>query len=251
MSAPKETSVFHAILRRCEVPGDAVLVVHSAIKGLSHQGFRAEGIVEALIDYLSDGTLLMPTMTWLTVTPTNPIFDELSTPSHTGVLTEVFRTRYATARSLHPTHSVAGYGSAAKTLLATHHIGNTPVPSTSPYALMRDYHAYILFVGVGLEMCTAIHHPEEVIAPDIYVEPLEKAERYELRDRYGTKIQYSLRRHRRLDRNFPKFAPRLSAKGQVFTGEIGGNPWMLLKEQDLLREVFGALIERPDATLGI
>jgi len=232
------------------MPTDAVLVVHSAMKGLSHQGFRAERIIEALIGYLNSGTLLMPTMTWRTVTPANPIFDELDTPSETGVLTEVFRTRYATVRSLHPTHSVAGYGTAAKTLLAKHHIGNTPVPSTSPYALMRDYHAYILLIGVGLEMCTAIHHPEEVIAPDIYVEPLEKAERYELRDRFGTKIQYSLRRHKRLDRSFPKFARLLSAKGQLFAGEIGGTPWVLMKEQDLLREVFAALIERPDATLG-
>ena len=232
------------------MPSEAVLVVHSAIKGLSHQGFRAEGIIEALIGYLNNGTLLMPTMTWRTVTPANPFFDELNTPSETGVLTEVFRTHYATARSLHPTHSVAGYGVAAKTLLATHHIGNTPVPSTSPYALMRDHHAYVLLIGVGLEMCTAIHHPEEVIAPEIYLEPLEKVERYELTDRFGTKIQYSLRRHKRLDRNFPKFARLLSARGQLFTGDIDGTPWMLMKEQDLLREVFTALIESPDATLG-
>ena len=35
-----------------------------------------------------------------------PNWDELGTPSHTGALSEVFRTRYAEARSIHPTHSV-------------------------------------------------------------------------------------------------------------------------------------------------
>jgi aminoglycoside 3-N-acetyltransferase len=135
-------------------------------------------------------------------------------------------------------------------LLSRHHIGTTPVPATSPYALMRDYPAYILLLGVGLEMCTAIHHPEEVIAPEIYVKPAETAESYELRDRAGNILKYSLRRHQRLDRNFPKFAPRLAAKGQYAQGEIGGVPWALVKASDLLREVFAALIARPDATIG-
>ena len=67
-------------------------------------------MIEALLGHLSGGTLVMPTMTWRTVTPDRPVWDELATPSHTGVLTEVFRTRYATARSIHPTHSVAACG---------------------------------------------------------------------------------------------------------------------------------------------
>ena len=45
------------------------------------------------------GNLFMPTMTWRTVTPDNPVWDEIDTPSHTGVLTEVFRTGYATRRT--------------------------------------------------------------------------------------------------------------------------------------------------------
>jgi hypothetical protein len=37
----------------------------------------------------------------------------------------------------------------------------------------------------------------------------------------------------------------------MLNGDIGGVPWAIMKEQDLLREVFAALIENPDATLGI
>ena len=79
------------ILEDAQVPHDGVLVVHSAIAALSRQGFRAEAMVEVLLDYLGTGTLVMPTMTWRTVTPASPYWDELVTPSHTGVLTEVFR----------------------------------------------------------------------------------------------------------------------------------------------------------------
>ena len=75
----------------------------------------------------------------------------MSTPSHTGVLTEIFRTRYATARSIHPTDSVAACGADAQRLVARHHLDDTPVSANSPYGLMRDDPAYVLLLGVGLE----------------------------------------------------------------------------------------------------
>ncbi|HUO44206.1 MAG TPA: AAC(3) family N-acetyltransferase [Burkholderiales bacterium] len=244
-----ESATLSEILRRHETPPDAVLIVHSAIKRLGQQGFRAERMIEALLGYLASGTLLMPTMTWRTVTPANPVFDELNTPSHTGVLTEIFRTRHATARSLHPTHSVAGYGPAAAALLAKHHLGTTSVHENSPYALARDHPTFILLLGVGLESCTAIHLAEETLAPDIYVQPPENTEQYELRDRHGKIFPYSLRRHRRLNRDFEKFRVPLAARGQLLAGNIGGVPWSLMRQQDLLREVFAALAARPTATL--
>ena len=250
MAGSVEREALLPILSRFRVPTDAVLVVHSAIAGLSRQGFRAEAMIDALLDYLKDGTVLMPTMTWRTVTPANPVFDELNTPSHTGVLTEIFRTRYATHRSLHPSHSAAGLGPLAKVLLSTHHIGTTPVPASSPYALMRDYPAYILFFGVGLEMCTAIHHPEEAVAPDLYVKPLEQAESYELRPRKGAPIAYLSRRHlRSRDRNFPKYGPILAAKNRMSEGDIGGVPWKIVRASDLLAEVFAHLVREPDFNL--
>ena len=129
---------------------------------------------------MRDGNLFMPTMTWRTVTPDNPVWDEIATPSHTGVLTEVFRTRYATRRSIHPTHSVAGFGPAVDTLLSRHQVDDTPVSENSPYGLMRDYETYILMIGVGLESVTAIHLPEETIAEDVYVRPPETSVRLRL-----------------------------------------------------------------------
>ena len=244
-----ERETIHHILVTSHVPSDAVLIVHSALKGLSRQGFKAEGVIESMLEYLKAGTLLMPTMTWRTVTPENPVFDELATPSHTGVLTEVFLTRYATHRSLHPTHSFAWVGPGEKVLLHAHHLGNTPVPANSPYGLMRDYPAHILFIGVAFEMCTAIHHPEEVVAPDIYVKPMNEAEPYELRTRDGKIIPFLLRRHRRLNRDFNKFVEPLRAKGKLSSGRIGDVPWICVAARDLLRDVFAALAITTDATL--
>jgi aminoglycoside 3-N-acetyltransferase len=237
------------ILEDFGVPRNGMLVVHSAIRTLSRNGFRAEAIIEALLDYLVDGSLFMPTMTWRTVTPARPVWDEILTPSHTGALTEIFRTRYARARSIHPTHSVAGRGPAAGTLLARHHIDDTPVSGNSPYGLMRDYQTFILLLGVGLECCTAIHLAEETIAPDLYVRPKDQTEVYECRDRTGTVHRVLTRRHWRLDRDFPRFAPSLAQHGLLKSGKIAGCPYAILAMRDLLREIFAALIADKTATL--
>src|SRR5262249_41845353 len=146
MATSREAAALAPILERFGVPRDGVLVVHSAIAPLSRRGFRAEAIIEALIDYMRDGNLFMPAMTWRTVTPEHPHWDELETASHPGVLPEIFRTRYASGRSIHPTHSVAGFGPASSLLLSRHHVGDTPVSANSPYGLMRDYEAYILMI---------------------------------------------------------------------------------------------------------
>jgi aminoglycoside 3-N-acetyltransferase len=244
-----EAAALLPILQRFGVPGDAVLIVHSAIATLSRQGFRAEAMIEALLTHVAGGNLFMPTMTWRTVTPDHPFWDEVATPSHTGVLTEVFRTRYAVARSIHPTHSVAGWGPAAPSLLSRHHADTTPVSGNSPYGLMRDYDAYVLMIGVGLECCTAIHLPEEIINAALYVRPPEEAELYQCRDRHGVVHAVRTRRHPRLDRDFPQFSRPLAERALLESGNIHGCPYTIVALRDLLRHVFAALIENPQATL--
>jgi aminoglycoside 3-N-acetyltransferase len=249
MEKRREAAAFLPILERFRVPPDGVLVVHSAIASLSRKGYRAEGIIEALLGYMRGGNLVMPTMTWRSVTVDNRDWDEMATASHTGVMTEIFRTRYATARSIHPTHSAAAHGPAARLLTSRHHIDTTPVSANSPYGLMRDYETFVLMVGVGLETSTAIHLPEETVNIDFYVRPLETAAVYPCRDRHGTVHPVQARRHWRLDRDFNQFGPPLMAKGQLEMGTIEGCPYTIVSQRDLLRHVFGALIDNPRATL--
>ncbi len=228
---------------------DRVLIVHAAFRGLSRAGLRAESVCCALRAAMAEGALLMPAMSWRIVTPDNPIFDERETPSHTGVLGEVFRTRFASHRSLHPTHSVAGAGPLAPLLLSQHHRGTTPCAGNSPYGLTRCYDTHVLLIGVGLESCTAIHHIEEMIAPDLYLRSAEEAESYELIDHRGGRHFMRLRRHRRLDRDFPKFAGDLRRRGQLTAGEVHGVPWLALPLRDLYRLLQERLIADDRAVL--
>jgi aminoglycoside 3-N-acetyltransferase len=237
------------LLAAAEIPGDGVLFLHSAFRRLGAQGYRAEDFIEGLLDYMSAGTLVMPTMTWRVVTPTAPWFDELETASHVGVLPELFRLRYATHRSLHPTHSVAARGRRAAELTATHHHGDTPCALTSPYGKARRMDAYVLLLGIGLERCTAIHHAEEMLASDVYLFPSEAAETYWLRARDGAVHETRLRRHRRLNRDFPQFAAPLAQAGLLRRGEFCDTPWQAVAQSDLLAEVFAALERDPRAII--
>jgi len=249
MSRSREHDALIPILERTQVARDGVLVVHSAIAVLSRRGFRAEAMIEAFLDYMNKGTVVMPTMTWRSVTPERPIWDEMETRSETGVMTEIFRTSYASRRSIHPTHSVAAHGTIADIVVARHHLDDTPASANSPYGLMREYKSYIMTIGVGLECCTAIHLPEEAIAPDLYLLPLNPAEVYSCRDRSCRVHTVRTRRHRRLDRDFPKFGPLLERRGLMKSAMLDGCCCTVVGLSDLLDAVFTALSANPRGTL--
>lgn len=245
----RESEAVFSLLRTAGVPRDGVLFVHSAFSGLSRAGFRLASFIEALLDFMEPGTLIMPTMTWRIVTPANPVFDELATPSHVGVMPEAFRVGYATNRSLHPTHSVAAAGRRAAMLTSGHHLDDTPVSANSPYGKARAEDAHILLLGIGLERCTAIHHAEERVAPDIYLMPPDMAENYELRSRSGISHRVRCRRHLRLNRDFPQFTAALESNGKLRRGVLGATSWLAMRQEDLLGEVFRALEQNPRAII--
>ena len=145
-------------------PG-GVLLVHSALRALGRM-HDAETVVKALLAALGPrGTLLMPALSYASVGAAQPVFDALRTPSCVGGLTEYFRTRPGTLRSLHPTHSVCGFGPRAAALLADHQRDATPCGPHSPFTRLPHEHGQILFLGCGLRPNTSMHAVEEQVEP--------------------------------------------------------------------------------------
>ncbi|QTH71042.1 AAC(3) family N-acetyltransferase [Pseudoalteromonas xiamenensis] len=240
-----------AFLRQCGVTATSTLLVHSGIKELSQQNMRANDLCEALINLVNSGTLLMPTMTWRIVTAQNPYFSVLETPSHTGVLTEIFRKDYATKRSLHPTHSVAGFGVNASTLLEHHHKSTTPCSSSSPYGILlanvEQLDSYILHIKVGLESSTMLHFFEETYAPQNYL--VATAQQYTLTTESGDTVMYQLYHHNKKVRDFHRFGPLLYQKDGLFFKEIGGVTVSLVKVSILKSVLEQAFMHSKNATL--
>lgn len=156
-----------------------VLLVHAALRPLgpsfSQANHGAEVVIQALLDALGpDGTLLMPALSYETVDPQHPFFDVSQTPSCVGALSETFRTRAGTLRSVHPTHSVCGIGPLAVELLSGHEQSTTPCGPFSPFARLPQVKGQILFIGCGLEPNTSMHGVEELVEPPyLYADELD------------------------------------------------------------------------------
>lgn len=237
------------MLEALEIPRQATLLVHSAFKRLGQNNYGAEAVVAALVAYMQSGALLMPTMSWRFVKPDNPYFDELETPSNTGILTEIFRKGYASRRSLHPTHSVAGVGEGVDALLGEHSLALTPCASCSPFGKIVQQDGFILMLGVGVDCCTIIHHVEELIAPDVYVLPADKTEIYTCRDRFGRETSVNLRRHQYLPRDYWQFQDMLAASGRLKVYSWDDSICLGFRSEDMVQVVTETLQRHPRAII--
>lgn len=141
--------------------GDAVMV-HSSFRSLGLKD--PEPIIQALCQVIgSSGTLLMPALSYLQVPPL--VHNTNQTPTCVGFLSDYFRQRPGTRRSIHPTHSVCAIGSKVDFFLAEHIQDHTPCGQYSPFNKLIHHQGKILMLGCGLKPNTTLHAIEELIKP--------------------------------------------------------------------------------------
>ena len=143
--------------------GDETILIHSSMKAIGAVDGGADTVLDAWMEYFKDGLLLLPTHTWKTVNADNPVYNPYTTPSCVGLLTNMFMKRDGVIRSLHPTHSMAGYGTYAAVYLAGEEYNNTPCTPGGCYDRLKEVGGKVLLVGVGHERNTYIHSVEEVL----------------------------------------------------------------------------------------
>lgn len=232
-------------------PG-GTLLVHSSLSSLGWVEGGAATVVDALSAALGpEGTLVVPTLTWDTVTARQPVFHEILTPSVVGRITEEVRGRPGARRSLHPTHSVAAIGPGAASLVEGHHRWDTPCAPGSPYGRLIERRAQVLMIGAGLESFTLMHAFEEwagvpwlfnrtevlyAITRDCVVHRVESR-------RHTDVAHYE-------ERDFPSLEPVLVDAGALTYGKAGAAELRLV-DAAAARDALVPLLERePDAVLG-
>ncbi|MBE6612773.1 MAG: AAC(3) family N-acetyltransferase [Ruminococcaceae bacterium] len=152
-------------LRKLGIRSDDTILMHSSLSSLGYVEGGAETVIDTLLHVLSDGTLLVPALSFATVTAAAPNFSAKDTPSCVGAISEYFRKRHGVMRSLHPTHSVCGIGKNAAEMLRHHLETDTPVGAGSPFALLPKYGGKVLMLGCGLSPNTSMHGVEELSKP--------------------------------------------------------------------------------------
>ena len=227
-------------LREIGVEAGCLLMVHSSFRSLDVDD--PEIIVQALLQAVgAEGTLLMPALSYMQQPP--HVHDTRTTPSCVGYLTEYFRTRPGTLRSLHPTHSVCAVGPAAAELLEMHILDKTPCGANSPFNLLLHQDGKILMLGCGLMPNTRMHAIEEYVQPPyLFSEP----NIYTITDAAGGVLRKAYIPHRfhGIFQRYDRVSELLDAPA-LRTGQVGTAECHLIEGEALFGAVLGRLNEDP------
>ena len=215
--------------------------------GLGRDG--APALWHALLDQVGpSGTVLVPTLSYATITAAHPRFDARTTPSCVGAFPEWVRQQDGVVRSVHPTHSVAGWGRDAADFLSDHEKDRTPAGTNSPFRRLRDAGGFILMVGCGLLPNTSMHGVEELSEPP-YLFSHETPFQCTRAD--GSSFSGEYRCHGHFDQHYDRVQGLLD-EGELRRGQMGNAESYLIDARALWSRADEAIrsearyFERPD-----
>ena len=141
---------------------DAVML-HSSMKAIGEVEGGADTVLDAFMEYLSEGLFMTPAHTWAQMSETHSCFDPETEPACVGIIPNLFLKHSGVVRSLHPTHSIAAYGASAPEYVRGEENCVTPCTPGGCWDRLRGIHAKILLAGVTHIRNTFIHSIEEVL----------------------------------------------------------------------------------------
>ena len=148
-------------LRSMGIKATDSLLVHSSMKSVGEVQGGADTLIDALMEAVSEGMLMMPAHTWKQMSTEYSLFDPQTEPVCVGIIPELFRKRPGVVRSLHPTHSMAVYGQGAEEYMKGEEERTTPCAPEGCWGRLKNVKAKILLIGVTHARNTYIHSIEE------------------------------------------------------------------------------------------
>lgn len=212
------------MLARMGIRPSDTLVIHSSMKAIGQAEGGADTVLDAWMEYMSRGLLILPTHTWRQMGKEHRIFDPAEEPSCVGLLTEMFRKRPGVLRSLHPTHSVAVYGRGSREYIEGEELCNTPCTKGGCWSRMDREHTKILLVGVGHERNTFIHAVEEALEVPERLTP--EPELFYIKMADGSLMERPMYRHYNpktdhISEAYPKLEQAFYDTGAAVRGQFG------------------------------
>lgn len=157
---------------------DDTLIVHSSLKSFGWVNGGAQAVVEALMEVVNQGTIIMPAQSSDNSDPiywenppmpqelheeikrTMPAYSKsLSAVRGMGKIVETFLRLEGVIRSSHPQVSFCGIGKDAYEILKEHPLDYGLYKGT-PVEKMYHKDVKILLMGVGYDSCTLMHYAE-------------------------------------------------------------------------------------------
>ncbi len=242
-----ERDVFR-MMEDFEIPRNAKVNIRASIRSIGGIEGGADGLIDALRAYLSDGLLLVPTHTWATVNRENPTYDVLRTPPCIGTLANAAAFRRDGFRSLHPTHSMTGFGREAESYLAGEENAKTPTPVGGALSRLAEEGGYVLLVGVGMEQNTflcAVDEMAEVPFPGHLSRTTFDIGIYDHAGRRILDRGYRSHENAGGSRGFPRLDRAFRVTGATETGSLGLAP-VICGSCPRMADVMGRVLARAD-----
>ncbi len=154
--------------------GDTVLF-HSSLSSMGAVVGGAEAVVDGFLQAVGPtGTVAVPTLcNWSPGEEAQvfPRWDPARSPSYVGRISDTLWRRPEALRSDHATHSVAAIGARARELTAGHGahgrrlgpFGDRAFAADSPWQRLVDGNAAYCFIGVTMQVATAVHLVETML----------------------------------------------------------------------------------------
>jgi aminoglycoside N3'-acetyltransferase len=171
-----------ALLDQLGVPHDGTIYVQASIDWIGRAGIDGPSMLSALLGWIGNtGTLVMPSYpfhsTHQQYLAGGVTFDVRKTPSHIGLLPEMFRRTKGAVRSLDPDFCVTALGPDAHAIAGDHPSGADPFGPDSSYQRMLDRQATLVGLGVS-ENTTSFIHVIDSRAEGGYPAPVYAKETY-------------------------------------------------------------------------
>lgn len=232
-------------LKALGVKDGDVLMVHSALSSLGSVSGGPDAVIDAIVEAVGPtGTVAMPTL-YIPSISSGEVFDVDDSPSQMGTITEVFRKRQGTVRSIHPTHPVAAAGARAEELVADHALAPTACGEGTPFSKLVDWGGKVLLLGVDQDRNTLLHTAEDY-ADCPYLTP--RFARY--RDPADGQVkELTLQRFPGPHRDFIGLDSLFREAGTMETGKIGNAVCRLMDAAGTVRVAVDALWKDPAAVL--
>jgi len=221
-------------LRQLGLRGGDIVGVHSSLSSFGYVEGGADAVIDALLEVVGEeGTVVMPTYStnllavertpeeiamgvpWLyKILP----YDPKSTPCSTGTIPETFRKRKGVVRGSHHVFSLAAIGPKAEEFVE------------GRWEKLLELDGYILLIGVGLNVCSAMHLAEKRVQfPKHILEKITPPK--ELREKYPeSKWEWDFGPYP----DFSKMEEPCREHGVVKTVRIGEATVKLLRLRELI-----------------
>jgi aminoglycoside 3-N-acetyltransferase len=244
-----------ARLKRAGVSESDTLLVHSNFE--PNSGFQGTplDLANALVELVgSKGNLLMVSIPFRGAASDylalGKPFNVRKTMSMMGLVTEMFRRREGTLRSLHPTHPVLAYGKDAAWLVADHERCLYPCGAGSPFEKVHRLGGKLLFFDVSFQSITFFHYVEDLlkdrIALPIYGERLFTASAV---DASGAQHVVRTYAFSKVPRAAEKLEAEMLRRGMIRDGRVGNSRFQLATTADVVA-CFTAMVEAGNLPYG-